>query len=368
VRVADDGRGIDPAGLIEAARRRGLQPPSDPARALELVFLPGFSTLEEANDVSGRGVGLDVVASAVRAMRGNVSVSSELGRGTRFELTVPATLYGLRAVLVREGSQTFAIPAVDVVRVVRLAAGQVRASDGRAVLAGPEPLPIAPLGHALGLAAGPWDAAAGRLALVLDAGGERAAFAVDDVVAERELSLHPLGPRLRGVPLASAVAVLPSGELAVVLASHALVEAARGRRAAPARHPPPGPEEPRRRRIVLADDSATTRALARSILEASGYEILPAADGEQAWSLLQQHGADLVLTDVEMPRMDGFELARAVRQSGRFARLPVVLLTGLASEADRRRGLEAGADAYLVKSAFDQRELLDTVADLLEEP
>jgi two-component system chemotaxis sensor kinase CheA len=367
VRVRDDGRGIDPAAVLEAARRRGLERPDDAARALDLVFLPGFSTLDEANDVSGRGVGLDVVASAVRAMRGGVSVSSEPGRGTSFELTVPATLYGLRAVLVREGSQTFAIPATDVARVVRLEPGRIRASEGRAVLAGAEPLPVAPLGHALGLAAGPWDAAGRRLALVLDAGGERAAFVVDDVVSERELSLHPLGPRLRGVALASAVAVLPSGELAIVLATHALVDAARGRRVAPA-HAPPPPEAPRRRRIVLADDSATTRTLARSILEASGYEVLPAADGEQAWSLLQQHGADLVLTDVEMPRMDGFELARAVRQSGRFARLPVVLLTGLATEADRRRGLEAGADAYLVKSAFDQRELLEIVADLLEEP
>jgi two-component system chemotaxis sensor kinase CheA len=118
---------------------------------------------------------------------------------------------------------------------------------------------------------------------------------------------------------------------------------------------------------VLADDAATTRTLARGILEAAGYEVLAAADGDAAWGLLQQHGADLVVSDVEMPGMSGVDLARAVRQSPRFARIPVVLLTALETDADRRRGLEAGADAYVVKSAFDQRELLATIGELLGE-
>jgi two-component system chemotaxis sensor kinase CheA len=203
------------------------------------------------------------------------------------------------------------------------------------------------------------------MAVDVDAGGQRAAFAVDEVLAERELSLEPLAGRLEGLPLASAVAVLAGGDLAVVLASRELVELAHGSQApatAPAREAPPA-----RRRVLLADDAATTRALARSLLEASGLEVMPAADGEQAWSLLQQHGADVVVSDVEMPRMTGFELTRAIRQSPRFGRLPVILLTALESEADRRRGLEAGADAYLVKSAFDQRVLLDTISELLEE-
>jgi two-component system chemotaxis sensor kinase CheA len=161
------------------------------------------------------------------------------------------------------------------------------------------------------------------------------------------------------------VAALPGGELAVVLAARELVDAAGG---GPA-HAPAAPRaaEAPRRRVLLADDAATTRALTRSILEASGYEVLAAADGEQAWALLQQQGADLVLSDVEMPRMDGFELTRAIRRSPRFARLPVVLLTALEDEGDRRRGLEAGADAYLVKSAFDQRVLVETLSELLEE-
>lgn len=203
------------------------------------------------------------------------------------------------------------------------------------------------------------------MALLLACGGERAAFAVEDVLAERELALEPLAGRLEGLPLASAVALLPGGDLAVVLAARELVQAAHGgpvhATAAPRSVTAPA------RRVLLADDAATTRALTRSILEASGYEVLAAADGEQAWALLQQQGADVVLSDVEMPRLNGFDLTRAIRRSPRFAKLPVVLLTALEDEDDRRRGLEAGADAYLVKSAFDQRVLVDTLTELLEE-
>jgi two-component system chemotaxis sensor kinase CheA len=368
VSVADDGRGLDPERLREEARRRGLAAPADPRRALALVFLPGFSTASEVTEVSGRGVGLDVVANAVRQMRGDVSVSAAPGRGTRFDLAVPATLYGLRAVLASDAGETFAIPALDVERIVRLSPERIATSDGRPVLLGAEPAPLAPLAHALGLASGPWTLEDRRVALLVEAGGQRAAFAVDAILSERELSLEPLGPRLESLSLATAVAPLPGGGLAVVLSTRELVERAHGaspaavvtRRAAPA-------AAPRRRRILLADDAATTRALGQSILEGSGYEVVAAADGEQAWALLQQGGAELVVSDVEMPRMDGFELTRAIRQSPRHSRTPVVLLTALESDADRRRGLEAGADAYLVKAAFDQRVLLETIAELLED-
>ncbi|WP_242371876.1 hybrid sensor histidine kinase/response regulator, partial [Anaeromyxobacter sp. SG26] len=365
VRVRDDGRGLDPEQLRDEARRRGLPVPPDRRRALELVFLPGLSTATAVTELSGRGVGLDVVASAVRAMRGSVAVTSARGRGTCFELAVPTTLYGLRALLARDAGQSFAVPALDVERVLRLRPELLATSGGRTVLLAGEPVPIAPLAHALGLASGPWRAEDRRMAVVMDVAGQRAAFAVDEVLAERELSLEPLGGRLAGLPLASAVAALPGGELAVVLASRELVErshAAAALAAAPAREAGPA-----RRRVLLADDAATTRALARSILEASGYDVTTAADGEQAWSLLRQHGADVVVSDVEMPGMNGFELTRAIRQSPRLARVPVVLLTALESDADRRRGLEAGADAYLVKSTFDQRVLLDTLSELLEE-
>jgi two-component system, chemotaxis family, sensor kinase CheA len=304
------------------------------------------------------------VAAAVRAARGMVEVTSRPGQGTVFHLAVPTTLYGVRALLASDADQVMAIPAVDVLRVVRLEPARLRTQEGRPVLLDGDPIPLAPLGHAVGLAAGPWRADERRLALVVEAGGRRAAFAVREILAERELSVEPLRGRLEGSPVATALGALPGGGLAVVISARDLLEHALGVPAAEA--PAPAPAARPRRRVLLADDAATTRALARSILEASGYEVVPAADGEQAWTLLQQHGADVVVSDVEMPRMTGFDLARAIRGSPRFARLPVVLLTALESDADRRRGLEAGADAYLVKSAFDQRVLLSTLSELLE--
>jgi two-component system chemotaxis sensor kinase CheA len=280
-------------------------------------------------------------------------------------VAVPTTLYGLRALLVRDAGQVFALPALDVQRVVRLAPDRLRTSGGRPVLLADGAVPLSPLAHVLGLAAGAWSPEERRMAVVVAAGDERAAFAVEEVLAERELSLEPLGGRLEGLRLASAVAALPGGDLAVVLAARELVELAHGGSVHALAAPRPA-SRPAARRVLLADDAATTRALTRSILEASGYEVLAAADGEQAWALLQQQGADVVLSDVEMPRMSGFDLTRAIRQSPRFARLPVVLLTALEDDADRKRGLDAGADAYLVKSAFDQRVLVETLSELLE--
>jgi two-component system chemotaxis sensor kinase CheA len=368
VRIEDDGRGIDAAEVRAAAERLGIRAPADPAQLAELVFQPGFSTAREVTAVSGRGVGLDAVAETIRALRGTISVTSRPGAGATFDVSLPATLYGLRAVLAEDAGQVFAVPALDVERVVRVAADRVRTSDGRTVLLAGEPLPLAPLAHAAGLPGGAWESGARRLALVVAAAGRRAAFAVDDVLAERELSLEPLGRRLAGARVATGVAVLPGGDLAIVLGARELVAAAHGGALAAA-SPAPAAAARRRPRVLLADDAATTRALARSILESAGYEVVAAADGEQAWGALQAQGADAVVSDVEMPGLGGFELTRAIRASPRWAKLPVVLLTALASEADRRRGLEAGADHYLVKSAFDQRELLDALADLLgEEP
>jgi two-component system chemotaxis sensor kinase CheA len=363
VQVSDDGGGLDAEALRSAAERRGIPVPEDRARLLELVFLPGFSTRERADEVSGRGVGLDAVASTVRALRGHLRVESEPGRGTAFTLSLPATLHGMRALVARDGGQPFALAATEVERVARVTPDRLRTSDGRPVLVLDAPVPAAPLSHVLGLAAGPWDPAARRLAVVLSMGGRRGALLVEDVLAERELALEPLGEGLASQPFVAGAALLAAGDLALVLRSDELLDALR---AAPAAAPQRAAPAARKRRIVLADDAATTRALARSLLEAAGYEVAVAPDGEAALALLSQNGADLVLSDVEMPRMDGIELTRAVRATPRLAKTPVVLLTGLASEEDRRRGLEAGADAYLVKSSFDQRVLLDTVAELLE--
>ncbi|HET9594636.1 MAG TPA: response regulator, partial [Anaeromyxobacteraceae bacterium] len=364
VQVADDGRGLDPEALRAAALRRGVTPPADPARLVDLVFLPGFSTREEVGPVSGRGVGLDAVASAIRALRGTVAVASTPGRGSTFTLALPTSLHGVRAIVARDGGQAFGLPAADVERVVRAAPDRLRSVEGRPVLLLDAPLPAAPLHHLLGLDGGSWDPAARPLAVVLASRGRRGALLVEAVLAERELAIEALPDEFAALPFVAGAALLAAGELAVVLRPEELLDALAGRTVAAPATTAPAPA--RRRRIVLADDAATTRALARSLLEAAGYEVQAVPDGEAALNLLSAQGADLVVSDVEMPRRDGVELTRAIRSTPRLARLPVVLLTALASDEDRRRGLEAGADAYLTKGAFDQRVLLDTVADLLQ--
>ena len=209
---------------------------------------------------------------------------------------------------------------------------------------------------------------AGRRAplVIVTSGATQIALAVDELITEEEILVMNLGARLRRVRHFAGATILPSGRVALILNTADLSSTAVGRaptRALSAVLAEKAPEG--KRRLLLAEDSLTTRSLEKSILEAAGYEVLAAVDGREAWRLLQQGGADLVVADVEMPRMDGFELCEAIRRSPRFRELPIVLLTALESDADKARGLEVGADAYLLKSAFDQRKLLETIGQLL---
>ncbi|WNG32120.1 response regulator [Cystobacter fuscus] len=360
--VEDDGRGLDLGAIREKARARGL-PVLDDAGDARLIFMPGLSTTEAVTSVSGRGVGMDVVRSQVEALRGNVDVSFVPGQGTRFVLDVPLTLSTLRVLLVLVSGQTFAVAGESVERLLRLDPGDVRRVEGRQLWAGPEALlPLSTLAQVLGLPAG--TPRPHPSALLLSAGEVHAVLGVDEVVAEQEVLIRGLGPRIRRARHVSGVAVLPDGRLAPLLNAPSLVRAAEGRTAAVGLFPVAAAPSARRR-VLLADDSMTTRALEQSILEAAGYEVLVCSDGQEAWERLQTEGADALVSDVEMPRMDGFTLTEAVRGSPRFGRLPVVLVTARSSDEDKTRGLQVGASAYLVKSAFDQSHLLETLRQLL---
>jgi two-component system chemotaxis sensor kinase CheA len=199
---------------------------------------------------------------------------------------------------------------------------------------------------------------------VLASGELRAVLVVDEVVAEQEVLIRGLGPRIRRARHVSGVAVLPDGRMAPLLHAASLVRAAEGRTRSEGLFPAPVRKQVRRR-VLLADDSMTTRTLEQSILEAAGYDVLACADGQEAWERLQAKGADALVSDVEMPRMDGFALTEAVRGSPRFGRLPIVLVTARSTPEDKARGLQVGASAYLVKSAFDQTHLLETLRQLL---
>jgi two-component system chemotaxis sensor kinase CheA len=367
VGVSDDGRGLDLDALRQQLRRRGLPEPADEGGLARAIFLPGLSTSRLITDVSGRGVGLDVVKSRVEALHGTVDVTFAPGRGTRFALAVPLTLTTLRALLLEAGGQTFALAGTNVRKLVRISPADLVSVAGRDMLAlGGAPLPVAGLAEALGLRSrAPAGPAGRRPAVIVAAGDQRMAFVVDEFLTEQEVVIKNLGPRVRRVRQVSGATILPSGKIALVLNAANLIRTALSQGSAGVLAAPAGPAEAPRRRILVADDSVTTRTLEKSILEAAGYDVLAAADGDAAWRLLQEGGADLVVSDVEMPRMDGFALTEAVRASQRFRELPIVLVTARESEQDKARGAAVGADAYLVKSAFDQRNLLETIAQLL---
>lgn len=366
VTVADDGVGLDVPAIRTHVERRGVPVPRDERELVRTLFESGFSTRAEATAISGRGVGLDVVRAAVARVRGSVDVTWGRGRGTTFTLECPPTLATIRAVLVAVGSQVLAVPTTHVERLLRVRPEDIKHVEGRDVIVTPDfPVPLVSLARLLPpLVERP---VADFLAVVLLRSGERRlAVAVDELLVEQEVVLRPLGRGDYSLPHISGAAILGAGRVALVLDPGTVVGTGLGLDAGPGLRVAQGKQErPGRRRILVVDDSITTRTLEQSILEAAGYDVRTAVDGADGWKVLQEHGCDLVVADVEMPRMDGFALCEAIRGSKRFKALPVVLVTALETLEHRARGLEIGADAYIGKSSFDQQSLLDTVGQLL---
>ncbi len=369
VSVSDDGRGLDVDAVREGLVRRGLPVPEDDREVARTLFEGGFSTRREPTAISGRGVGLDVVRAVAERVRGTVDVRWTAGAGTTFVLETPLTLATMHALVVRVGDVRLAIPTLAVTRLLRLRADELRSVGGRQLLSLADgPVPVVSLAHLLGpplVASAPADGRAA--AVVVESGERRLCVVVDELEEETELVVRAVERRGAGpLPYLAGAAFLSDGLVALVLHAPALVAMGLGQRGEPGAATPAAPPVERGpARILVVDDSITTRTLEQSVLEAAGYEVVTAVDGQDGWRLLQERGADLVLTDVEMPRMDGFALCETIRASRRFAQLPVVLVTSLESPEHRVRGLEAGADAYVVKSGFDQEALLATVRDLL---
>jgi two-component system chemotaxis sensor kinase CheA len=365
VKVRDDGRGIDTDAVNTAARKRGLVPSSIAGREHDIIFEAGFTTLASASSISGRGVGLDVVKSQIEAMRGAITVATDPANGTEFTLVLPLTLTSIRGLLIGCGGQTFALDSTTVRGLRRVVSGDVRVVAGRPVLVGEgDPLPLASLADLLGLdAAPPPDGEPMRVVLLgLDA--PQVAIIVDALYDEDDLTVRNLGPRFGRIANFSGGTILPDGRVVLILHAGDLVAAAlNGNK--PSRFTQGEKPRASKKRLVIAEDSMTTRTLVKAILENAGYEVEAAEDGAQAWRLVEARGADLVVSDIEMPKMDGFALTEAIRGSARYSDIPVILLTALETDRDKARGLSAGANAYLLKSGFDQRELLAAIRQMV---
>lgn len=371
VSVEDDGAGLDVPGIRASLERLGRTAPADDDAAVAALFYGGVTTRPEATAISGRGVGLDLVRDAVTRIHGTVRVKWAKGKGTTFTLQSPLTLATIRAILVKVGTETVALPTAHVERVRRISPGDLRKAEGQDVLAegngaATPPVRVVSLARLLGPPLSERPLEPGSISVVLEVQGRRLAVIVDETVAEQNVIVRRLDGARASVPHLSGVAILTGGRIALVANVPVLL--------ARAFDTPSGltiardwqSSDARKRRVLVVDDSITTRMLEQSVLEAAGYEVRTAVDGANAWEMLSESDWDLVVSDVEMPRMDGFSLCAAIRSSSRLAHTRVVLVTALEKEEHRARGLEVGADAYIGKSSFDQRALLETIQQLFD--
>ena len=369
--VKDDGAGIDLDKVREAAGSRGFL---DPDQALdlnaeacrELLFRSGFSTQKKVNQLSGRGVGLDAVKAGVESLQGMVNLDSTIGQGTAFSMLLPLTLATTKTLLLRVGETTVAVPSSSVERIHMIPVERVGSVEGKSVieLEG-RTVPLISMARVLGLSPDP--AAENKdkiIAVAMGLAERRAAFAVDGLRGTQELVVKSLGRQLQKVRNVEGAAVLGSGEVIVVLNVVDLLTSARGGASVITR-PASATDKKAAPLVLVVDDSITTRTLEKNILETAGYRVQVASDGEEAWSMVQRGKYDIVVSDVDMPRLDGCGLTTRVKQDERYRNIPVVLVTSLDSEEDKLRGLQSGADAYITKGEFDQGQLLGTIERLI---
>jgi two-component system chemotaxis sensor kinase CheA len=381
VELADDGAGIDPECVKASALKKGLITTEEAQRltdqeALWLVFRSGVSTRATITDLSGRGVGLDVVHENVERLQGTIDLSSQLGRGTCISLKLPLTVATTLSLLAEAGGETFGIPLINIVRILGVAPDEIGHAQGRqAIHLDGHPVVLVRLQDTLELspsAPEPENSRAKKPAILLGSEEKCVAFMVDALVGAQEVVIKSLPHPLIRVRHLTGATILGTGQVVMVLNAADLLRSASRAPARLSLVPPIQAATTAEPSVILiAEDSITTRTLEKNILEASGYQVRTAGDGLEAWNVLQSEGAapegafSLLVSDVNMPRLDGFELTARVRADERLKNLPVILVTARTSREDRERGVQVGAEAYILKNAFDQNTLLATIRQLI---
>jgi two-component system chemotaxis sensor kinase CheA len=372
--LSDDGAGIDTSKVKESAARHGLISPEEAARLDEaesqaLIFQSEVSTSPIITHLSGRGLGLAIVREKAEKLGGTVCVESRPGQGSAFRIVMPATRATFRGILVEAAGRLLVVPTAQVERVARARPDDVQTVEGRETISlDGRAVALVRLADVLELP--PVERndmpTSGACVIILGSGDHRVAFVVDAVLDEQEVLVKPLAKPLSRVRNVAAATALGSGQVAPILNVADLLKSARKVAGAPARlGAGAAPARAETRTILVVEDSITSRMLLRAILESAGYNVKIAVDGMEAFALLRAERFDLVVSDVEMPRLNGFDLTAKIRADKKLAELPVVLVTALETREDRERGIDAGANAYLVKSSFDQSNLLEAIGRLI---
>jgi len=380
ITIRDDGRGIDVAKLRQRIVACALETPETAAQladdeVLAFLFLPGFSTAETVTEVSGRGVGLDVVRAMVHEVGETVRVATQPGQGTTVTLRLPVSLSVIRAALVEIAGQPFAFPLTRIDRIMRVPGTDHATIQGQPhVTVAGQSVGLVAAAQLLGLPAPSErksDSAAMPLSVVIvPMGKQQCGMVVDGFLGEQDLVVRPLDPRLGHVPGVLAAAMDDRGRPLLIVDVEDLVLAV----GHPVKHAAQPPQERSAgtaarsaRRILIVEDSLTVRELERQLLESLGYAVEVAVDGKDGWNQLVMGQYDLLITDIDMPRMNGIELIRAVRADARLAKLPIIVISYKERDEDRALGRQAGANAYLSKSSFHDNSLVETVAAMLGE-
>ena len=390
IEISDDGKGIDTERILQIAIKKGYLKQDQASEIsksdlISLIFHSGFSTAKIITDLSGRGVGLDVVKSNIEKIKGTIETESEKGKGTKFILKIPLTLSTTHALIVDIGGDQYSLPIDYIERTVRLTEEELWTGGANPfVMVDGFPVPLFKLEDVLGnprqklksrnlLKTGAAQKIGQHIntietnkfpAVIFNASGRRAAFLVDKLLDEQEVVIKSLGHQLRRVRNVAGSTILGDGRISIILDPNDLVKSVQGaggkflfkeRRR----------KDLAKKKILVVDDSITTRTLEKNILESAGYNVVIATNGQEGYQKLHEAVYDVVVSDVEMPLMNGFEFAEKVRKESKYPDIPFILCTSLESDKDKRRGIEVGANAYIVKGSFDQSNLLETIEKLI---
>jgi len=376
ITVSDDGRGVE----LERLRQKVISiqlTTSDIATSLtevelmEFLFLPGFSTKESVTEISGRGVGLDVVHEMAREVGGTVRAVSEPGQGMHFYLQLPLTLSVLRTLVVEIAGEPYAFPLARIDRALMLPKDDIDLVAGRQYFTiDGQHIGLVSAHQVLELQESTRHGDTLPVIVISDR-LNCYGLVVDRFVGESDLVVQPLDSRLGKVPDISTAALLEDGSPILIIdvedMVHSVDNLLGGRRLRKVSQAASAARGPARKRILVVDDSITVREVERQLLANHGYEVEVAVDGMDGWNAIRAGHYDLVISDVDMPRMDGFELVSQIKNDARLRAVPVMIVSYKGSEEDRTRGLEAGANYYLTKSSFHDETLLQAVVDLIGE-
>lgn len=373
--IGDDGAGIDKTKIINSALKANIIKPDEIEKLSDkeiyaMIFRSGLSTSTFVTDISGRGIGMAIVAEKVNKLGGTIEFETFKGVGTSFIISLPQTLATFRGVMIKIAEQHFIIPSSAVEKALRIKYADIRTVESRKTICyNNETIALVLLSDVLKVSAPKTKSNSDDYLhlLIINSYQKKMAFAVDHILDEQEGIVKDLGLQLSHVNNIAGATILGNGKVVPILHPAQLIDSAmnKGASANYSSENPGTKENSMQKSILIAEDSITIRTLLRNFIESAGYLVKTAVDGSEAYNFLQNESFDLVVSDIEMPKMNGFQLTTKIREDKRYADLPVILVTALETQDDKQRGMDVGANAYIVKSSFEKSNLIETIQQLI---